>query len=110
MSEKIKLVRNDTRPALAVTITDRETGLPVDVTGATVRLKFRAVGATALAASLVAIPVAPASGSVLFDWTDEPTALAGPAGDYEGEIETTFADGSVQTVFEVLRFRMREDF
>jgi hypothetical protein len=39
------------------------------------------------------------------------TALSGDPGDYEGEIQVTFAAGAgVQTVYDVLRFRVREDF
>jgi hypothetical protein len=36
--------------------------------------------------------------------------LQGEAGDYEGEIEITFADGQVQTVYDLLKFKIREDF
>ena len=32
------------------------------------------------------------------------------AGAYEGEIEVTFADSSVETVFEVVNFTLRADF
>lgn len=110
MTDKIYLVRNDTRPALEVTITRADTGAAVDVTGATVRLKFRAVGATTLTATLTAVPITPAQGIVGFDWSSAPTALAGDAGDYEGEVEVTFADTTIQTVYAPLRFYMREEF
>jgi len=36
--------------------------------------------------------------------------LAGEAGDYEGEIQITFADTTVQTVYDLLKFKLREDF
>jgi hypothetical protein len=36
--------------------------------------------------------------------------LTGDAGDYEGEIEITFADNQVQTVYDLLKFKVREDF
>jgi hypothetical protein len=36
--------------------------------------------------------------------------LQGTPGDYEGEIEITFTDGQIQTVYDVLKFRVREDF
>jgi hypothetical protein len=36
--------------------------------------------------------------------------LSGPAGEYEGEVEITFADGQIQTVYDVLKFKVREDF
>lgn len=110
MCEKIFLVRNDTRPSLEVTITDEVTGAAIDVTGATVLLKFRAVGASTLTSTLTAALTTPGSGVVTFDWADDPTALAGDAGDYEGEVEITFVGGSVQTVYTPLRFYLREDF
>lgn len=110
MADKINLVRNDTRPAMTVTLSDATTGAVIDVTGATVRLKFREVGATELTATLVAALVSPTEGVVLFDWADAPAALSGEPGNYEGEIEITFDDGTIHTVYDTLRFRMRADF
>jgi hypothetical protein len=40
MTEKIKLVQGDTRPVLVCTIKDDTTGLPINISGATVRLSF----------------------------------------------------------------------
>jgi len=38
-------------------------------------------------------------------------SMAGEAGDYEGEIQITFASGGgVQTVYDLLKFKMRQDF
>jgi hypothetical protein len=37
-------------------------------------------------------------------------AMSGSAGDYEGEIQVTFSNGGVQTVYDLLKFKMREDF
>jgi hypothetical protein len=36
--------------------------------------------------------------------------LAGEAGDYQGEIEITFADSQIQTVYDFLKFKIRQDF
>jgi hypothetical protein len=36
--------------------------------------------------------------------------LQGAPGDYEGEIEITFSDSQIQTVYDTLRFKVREDF
>ena len=44
MTDKIKLVTNDTRPALVCNITDSTTGAVISITGATAVLKFRAIG------------------------------------------------------------------
>lgn len=110
MADKIKLVQGDTRPALVCTITDENTGNPVAITGATVVLKFRQAGATTLTATLPGTVTNGANGVVAFYWASVPTSLSGDAGDYEGEIEITFSDGQIQTVYDLLKFKLREDF
>ena len=47
---------------------------------------------------------------VAFYWSTDPTALDGPPGDYEGEIEINFSDGTIQTVYDPLKFKLREEF
>lgn len=110
MAEKIKLVQGDTKPALVCNITDETTGAAIALTGATVRLKFRQVGATDLTATVTGTITDAANGQVVFYPASAPAMLAGVAGDYEGEIEITFADTTVQTVYDVLKFKVREDF
>lgn len=110
MAEKIKLVQGDTRPALVCTLTDETTGAAINLSGATVRLKFRAAGETQLAATVTGSVTHPHQGQVVFYPASAPEMLAGEAGDYEGEIEITFADGQVQTVYDILKFKVREDF
>jgi len=110
MAEKIRLVHGDTAPPLNVTLTDSTTGAAVNISGATVRLKFRAAGTTTLRSTLVGSVTNGAAGQVSFFWSDDPTALTGDAGDYEGEIEITFADTTVQTVYDLLKFKLRQDF
>lgn len=106
----IKLVQGDTRPALNVTITDENTGEPVTLTGATVRLKFRKQGSTTLQSTLTGTITDGLNGQVSFYWASDPTSLSGDPGNYEGEIEITFSDGQIQTVYDTLKFRLREDF
>jgi len=111
MSEKIKLVRNDTKPAIVCTITDETTGSAISLTTASeVSLKFRAAGSDTLQATVTGVITNAASGIVTFFPSSAPEMLTGDAGDYEGEIEITFADGTVQTVYDVLKFKVREDF
>jgi hypothetical protein len=110
MSEKIKLVQNDTRPALVCNLTDNTTELPVNITGATVVMKFRAAGATTLQATVPGTVTDGVNGQVTFYPASAPEMLQGAAGDYEGEIEVTFSDTQIQTVYDVLKFRLREDF
>ncbi len=126
MTEKIKLVAGDTKPQVKVVIKDDDTGLPMNVAGATVRLLFRAAGSATLQATVNGTlltglenedgsitTTAPydtpgAGGRVAFVWAAG--NLDAPAGDYEGEIKVTFSDGSKQTVYDILKFKLREDF
>lgn len=124
-TEKIKLVQGDTKPVLLVDVKDNNTGLPIDISLSTTRLKIRMVDGTAIKESIVGalLPgkteangtitttapydVAGFGGRVGFAWT--PTALD-TAGEMLGEVEVTFADLTIQSVFEVLRFKVREQF
>jgi hypothetical protein len=126
MAEKIKLVQGDTKPALIVSLTDETSGQPIGLNGATVRLYFRAVGSTTILATVTGTllvgrlledgtvdSTSPydglgSGGRVQFNWGS--TDLTQPAGDYEGEIEITFSDSSKQTVYDLLKFKLREDF
>jgi hypothetical protein len=110
MTEKIKLVRNDTRPALVCTISDQTTGQPINLTGCVVRLRFREAGASEVKAIVVGLISNSQGGQVIFYPASAPEMLADSSGDYEGEIEITFSDNTVQTVFDLLKFRVREDF
>ena len=110
MAEKIKLVQGDTSPSLVTTLTDSTTGAAINITGATVLLKFRAVGATTLQSTITGSVTDGANGVVVFDWSDDPTSLNGAPGDYEGEIQITFSNSTIQTVYDLLKFKLRQDF
>jgi hypothetical protein len=110
MTEKIRMVQGDTRPALVCTITDETTGAVINITGATVLLKFRAAGATVLTATVTGSVTDGPAGKVVFFPASAPQMLQGAPGDYEGEIEITFADGQIQTVYDLLKFKIRQDF
>lgn len=110
MSEKIKLVQGDTRPALVCTVTDDTTGAAINITGATVLLKFRAAGTTTLQATVTGVVTDGPNGKVVFYPASAPEMLAGTPGDYEGEIEIEFVDGQIQTVYDLLKFRIRQEF
>lgn len=129
MAGKIRLVRNDTRPQLVFSLTNEQslTNDPIDLSdpAITMLFKFRKAGDTAYKN---AMPVYPLPGIVLDDGSVDFTppydtlGLGGrcymnwdataldEAGDYEGELEITFGDGSIQTAFEILKFTVREDF
>jgi hypothetical protein len=52
--------------------------------------------------------VAGKGGRCVVNWTS--TALSGDAGDYEGEIEITFADTTIQTVYDTLKIKLRAQY
>ena len=130
MAEKIYLVQGDSRPDVICELSDQKTGDPVAIDGATARMKFRKVGVTTTLTTLTGtlLPgvtvvaadgtssvsvdapynVAGAGGRVQFVWGA--TDLNIDAGDYEGEIEVTFSNNKIQTVYDVLKFKVREDF
>lgn len=110
MAERIKLVQGDTYPQVSVTLTDESTGDPIDLAGATATLHFRDVGGTAALFSrqLLINPQQAAQGIALIVW--QAGDLNIPAGDYEGEVEVYWSNtGARQTVYDLLKFRVRED-
>lgn len=125
MSTAIKLVSGDTRPQIVVDLKDQN-GAAINCTNATVRMYFRKAGGTSLLQTVMgtlitgfrdstgtlstAAPydVAGSGGRVSFMWPAG--ALDVEAGLYEGEIEITFSDQTIQTVYEKLKFKVRADF
>ena len=103
----IKLVQGDQRPYIKLTLTNAD-GTPVDVSSATVVVKFRAANTTT---TLSTIPCSNVSGGtdgiVMFNFPG--TTLSVPPGQYEGEVEITF-DSEHQTVYDVLDFVVRAQF
>lgn len=127
-TEKIKLVQGDTGPQLVLSLMDQRTGQPIDMSdpGTTVRVLFRALGSPTTKAVMSCYPIAgffdAESGTVV---TDPPYDVAGrggrvvmdwsadaldTVGDFEAEVETTFADGRIQTAYAILKFTVREQF
>ena len=110
MAERIKLVQGDTYPQLRVSLTDENTGEAIDLNGATVTLHFREVGGTAPLFSRAGFvnPTDAAQGKAVFVWQEGDLNI--PAGEYEGEVEVYWSNtGARQTVYELLKFRLRED-
>lgn len=125
MTERIKLVQGDTRPQIVISL-KTSSGAAIDCTGATPRMYFRSEGSTTLLQTIVGTlltgfvnddgtittsapyNVAGAGGRASFSWPAG--ALNVDAGNYEGEIELTYADQSIQTVYELIKFKVRADF
>jgi len=105
------LVQNDAGTQLRVVLTREDDGAAVDLTDATVRLKFRKKGTTTLSSTLTSIATSnedKSAGVALFEFSASNLDI--DEGKYEGEIEATFGNGSTESVFEVLDFYIREDF
>lgn len=126
-SDPIRLVRGDTRPNLLLSVYDSLTNNPIDLSdaGTTALFKFRKVGSTEVKSVMTCTKLegylnengevvvtgdygTPGKGGRLrVDWEAE---ALDEAGEFEAELEVTFADGSIQTPFETIRFRIRPDF
>ena len=108
---QLYLVQGDDGSQIKVTITRDDTGSAVDLTTATPVLKFKKKNTSTVLASVNSSASAPADltgGVALFQFTG--TNLDITAGDYVGEVQVTFADGNIETVFEQLEFTVREDY
>ena len=110
-TDDILLVKNDNGSQLECRITRDDTNTPVDLTGATARLKFRKRRTTNLLFTLTNITIAPVdlpAGQALFQFSAANLNLS--AGLYEGEIEVTFPNSNIETVYEIINFQVRDDF
>jgi hypothetical protein len=107
-----KYVKGDTGPQLRITLTDEDTGTATDLTGATVLLNFRPeVGGPALfTKTLYVNPEAAESikGIAIINWAAGD--LDQTPGIYHGEIEVTRASGVKETLYDILRFKIRDEF
>lgn len=106
----INLVQGDTGPQIKVTVTREDTGAVVDMSGGTVRLKVRKRGSATLAFTLIANDVGDnlSEGIAIFAFSEGDLDI--DPGNYQGEIEITFSDSTIETIYETLDFFVREDF
>lgn len=105
------LVQGDDAPQIKVTLTRDVTGTAIDVSNATVRLKFRKKGTDTVLVTLTSGASASQAenGIAIFDWGS--TDLDIDSGNYEAEVEISYTStGVVETVYETLDFVVREDF
>lgn len=120
--DTINLVKGDTLPELNLTLRDSNTAAtgkvlnaedastwaPIDLTSTTVRLKFKALGSTAVKSTITMSRHAPyTDGRVFMLW---PTGVLDAAGTFIGEVEITKDSGGVHTVFDQLKFKVRGDY
>lgn len=120
-SQTLKLVTGDTLPELTFTLKDSQTAAagktldegdsstwaPINVSGGSVKLRLREVGSTTIKSTLTCTVVDGAAGKVA---TDFPAGTLDTAGTFEGEIEITFSTGGIQTVYDLIKLKVRSDF
>ena len=107
MADPIRLVAGDERPVITLTLTDEDTGDAIDLSAGTtsVSVVFHAAGDTVILDTISCTKVSGGStGRVLFSFTGG--VLDVDPGAYVGEIVISF-NGELQTVYDVLRFRVR---
>ena len=108
MADIIKLVKGDELPQITLTLTDDVTASVVDLSVSTtnVSVKFKKKGTnTTLSTISTAKTTDGSDGKVHFDFSGG--VLDVDAGEYEGEVVISY-DGSIQTVYDVLTFRVRD--
>lgn len=120
-SDTLNLVTGDTLPELTFTLKDSNTAAagktldpnddstwaPIDLTGAQVRFRIRALGSTTVKSTILCSVTEPTLGKA---FTNFPTGTLDTAGTFEGEIEITFATGGIQTVNDLIKLKVRSDF
>ena len=109
-TDVIRLTAGDEKPLIVVTLTDDLTGQPIDLSLSTtvVSVKFRKAGTTTLLSTISCTKLSGGTtGQVQFGFSGG--VLDVDPGMYEGEIVINF-NGEVQTVYDTLRFTVRENF
>ena len=120
-SNKIKLVVGDTLPELNFTLKDSNaaasgktldvedstTWAAVNLTGGSVKFRIRKVGTTNVLSTITGTITNAANGEVTVAF---PSSTWTTAGTFEGEIEHTTSGGGVQTVQDLIKFQVRDDF
>jgi len=107
----IYLVKGDNGSQIKATLTRDDTGTAVDLTGATVVLKVRKSGTTETLFVVTDDNSSPSlrlAGIAIFSFSA--AHLNRAAGRYEAEIEATFPDANIETVYEFVDIILRADF
>ena len=120
--ETINLVQGDTKPELNFTIRDSATAVSgktldeddsstweiINITGYTIKLKFKAINTTTVLFTEALGITSAAGGTCYMIWPADSLDIT--AGIYEGELELTDGSEKVQTVYDKLKFKVREQF
>jgi hypothetical protein len=105
-----QLVQSDQAPQIQAVLKRADDNSIINFAGGSCALKFRAKGATTTLFTLAAADVGDnfQDGIAVFSFSGTQLSLA--EGYYEGEIEITYSSGTIETVYQVLDFYLREDF
>ena len=120
--ETINLVQGDTKPQLNFTLRDSKTAVTgktldeddsstwevINITGAAIELKFKAINSTTILSTVALSIISAAGGTCYMVWPADSLDVA--AGIYEGELQLTMQDSTIQTVYDKLKFKIREQF
>ncbi len=107
----IYLVQGDTGPQIKIQVTRDSTGAAVDVSGGTARLKVRKKGTETILFTLTASDIGDnLENGVLYFSLDGGQISTITPGTYEAELELTFSDDTIETVYEKVDIVVREDF
>lgn len=120
--QTVNLVAGDTLPELTFELKDSNTAVdsstelnPEDsstwapltnLSGATAKLRIRELGSTTVKATLTCLVNASESKVA----TNFPAGTLDSAGTYEGELEITYAGGGIQTIYDLVKLKVRGDF
>tara|TARA_S200000501_G_scaffold175126_1_gene164757 strand:- start:7885 stop:8223 length:339 start_codon:yes stop_codon:yes gene_type:complete len=107
----IQVVKGDTGPQLKATVTRSDTG-EAFVGSGSINLRIRKKGTTAIISTIALDTSAStlSNGILVFPLSAFLTNNSTEEGFYEGEIEFTLGDGSIMSVFELIDFKVRDDF
>jgi hypothetical protein len=105
-----QLVKSDQAPQIRAALKREDDNSVVDFENGSCALKFRKKGSTTVLFTLAASDVGDnfKDGIAIFSFSGTQLAIA--EGYYEGEISITYSSGSIETVFKVLDFYLRDDF
>ena len=120
--ETINLVQGDTKPQLNFTLRDSKTAVAgktldeddsstwaiIDITGYSIELKFRAANSSTVLFTEALGITSGSAGTCYMIWPADSLDVA--AGIYEGELQLTDGSSKVQTVYDKLKFKVREQF
>jgi hypothetical protein len=121
-SDTLNLVVGDTLPILTLTLKDSnqaatgrtldpnnsDTWAAINLAGATVRMRIRELGGTTVKTTLTCTIVGDGTAGEVI--TNFPAGTLDLAGTFEAEIEVTFSSGGIQTVYDFIKLKVREDF